>query len=669
MQYQQQNGGPLWLRTLNRIRAKIYHIRHGSPIYLFSWTPHKDVEGIGKNFGDDLNARWLPGIINKKVVVNPDIPEALRPYLPQHVCVGSTICMLQPGTPYHVWGAGFISKQLPDRPLNLRVHAVRGPLSRNAMTAIGTLCDPVFGDPAMLLPRYYRPKAAGKTYEVGIVPHWRQEKEQAGLLQQLVEADKDVCLISLTRYDSWTDVVDRICACKRIVSSSLHGLIVADAYGIDNLWATFGAPLPQFSGGTYKFTDYLLSVGRTDQQPVAVNSVEQFRQALAGQPFRHAVYLPVEELLAACPFARHLRKPPYDMPAPRPFCMERMEADAPELSIIIPVHNSGVWLRSGLMSIFMQTYQDFEVILVDDGSTDNSPDICRHFEQTERRIRYFRQHNRGPGPARNLGLDHARGRFITFMDSDDGYLTPNTLQTAMDALRAAAQGGGRAVAQLGFHRYVGGKLTKREELCVGESGERRPAYIFSGGDIYRHYYLPFIWNKIFSRDMFDDLRFPTLAFSEDSCLSLQSLRRMRRLVCTTVGGYRYNIRSGSVSHSTTYFTQCSDNLFVYNSILTHLKRLGKRGGSAFPAGPMASLLLQQTMYNYCIFWQYTLLNRAQRQWLRHARIVHPLGLWETARVFVRTRDALARKLAVGKLVGVTRYCRWMVWRETGKWRM
>ena len=96
----------------------------------------------------------------------------------------------------------------------------------------------------------------------------------------------------------------------------------------------------------------------------------------------------------------------------------------PLISVIVPVYNVEQYLKKCLDSVISQTYTNLEIILVDDGSTDNSLSICREFEKLDARVRVFSQNNRGPGSARNTGLNHAKGIYIAFVDSDD-YLDKN----------------------------------------------------------------------------------------------------------------------------------------------------------------------------------------------------------------------------------------------------
>ena len=89
------------------------------------------------------------------------------------------------------------------------------------------------------------------------------------------------------------------------------------------------------------------------------------------------------------------------------------------VSVIVPIYNSEKYLKRCVDSILSQTFSDFELLLVDDGSTDGSGSICDEYSVKDSRVRVFHKENGGVSSARNLGLDNARGEWITFVDSDD----------------------------------------------------------------------------------------------------------------------------------------------------------------------------------------------------------------------------------------------------------
>ena len=102
--------------------------------------------------------------------------------------------------------------------------------------------------------------------------------------------------------------------------------------------------------------------------------------------------------------------------------------DTPKVSIIIPVYNAEKYLDECLESILDQSYPDWEAILIDDGSTDSSHDICKKYSSSDVRFHYFSQNNSGPGKARNKGMALSSGDYLTFVDADD-YIAPDYLKT------------------------------------------------------------------------------------------------------------------------------------------------------------------------------------------------------------------------------------------------
>lgn len=119
--------------------------------------------------------------------------------------------------------------------------------------------------------------------------------------------------------------------------------------------------------------------------------------------------------------------------------MQMKSQGIPVVSIIIPVYNVGPYLRECLESILRQSYTDFEVLLVDDGSTDASGGICDDYAAKDIRIRVFHQDNQGVSSARNLALDHVQGRYVLFLDADDFWYVDTCLETLVnEALRTDA---------------------------------------------------------------------------------------------------------------------------------------------------------------------------------------------------------------------------------------
>lgn len=131
----------------------------------------------------------------------------------------------------------------------------------------------------------------------------------------------------------------------------------------------------------------------------------------------------------------------------------------PQISIIMPCHNAASYLEEAVGSVLGQTFQDLELIAIDDGSVDASPKILEKLQRQDGRIRVLRQENAGPYPARNLGLKHAHGQFIAFLDADDWWD-----KTFLEKMHCALEESGADLAYCGWQN-------------IAEQGQSRPPYI------------------------------------------------------------------------------------------------------------------------------------------------------------------------------------------------
>lgn len=104
------------------------------------------------------------------------------------------------------------------------------------------------------------------------------------------------------------------------------------------------------------------------------------------------------------------------------------------VSIIVPLYNAESYIARSLDSVYSQTYQELEIIVVDDGSRDSGPDICKEYASRNGKLHLFIQENRGPGTARNYGLQKAQGEYVFFLDADD-YIDTKTLEVTVAALK------------------------------------------------------------------------------------------------------------------------------------------------------------------------------------------------------------------------------------------
>ena len=216
-----------------------------------------------RNWGDDLNIYLLEHIWDKPLSYLYSSIIATRKQTDNYLVIGSTLAMLSNRNTI-VWGAGVIDEnEKLDRPPK-RILAVRGPKTRQWLIDRGIQCPEVYGDPAMLLAEIYTPKPTGKRYKLGIIPHYDDFDHPA---LQFLKNDSEVLFIHMEGYKDWLGINDDIASCDYIASSSLHGLIMAEAYNIPNLWIEVSGKL---MGGHFKFHDFFLSIKADREKPYTI---------------------------------------------------------------------------------------------------------------------------------------------------------------------------------------------------------------------------------------------------------------------------------------------------------------------------------------------------------------------------------------------------------------
>lgn len=236
------------------------------------------------NWGDALNPILIEMICGRAVRFTSD--EAM----PKYLVIGSVLALADSQS--EVWGAGFMKADESINGSPLAVHAVRGPLSAKMLEDQGVPAPKVYGDPALLLPRYYQ-ASEEKRFRVGIVPHYcdkghpwvEQFRDHSDVLILDVEGD---CF----------EFVDGINACEIVVSSSLHGLICADAYGVESIWIELSDLV---HGKGFKFRDYYMGIGWEVPEPVRIQTCPSLSR-LVSQHIDRRRPISTEALLRSCPF-------------------------------------------------------------------------------------------------------------------------------------------------------------------------------------------------------------------------------------------------------------------------------------------------------------------------------------------------------------------------------
>ncbi len=226
----------------------------------------------------------------------------------------------------------------------------------------------------------------------------------------------------------------------------------------------------------------------------------------------------------------------------------------PFLSIIVPIYNIEQYLEQCLDSILHQTWQDYELILVDDGSTDCSGQICDTYRARDKRIQVIHKQNQGLVAARKSGIEIAKGKYIGYVDGDD-FIKADFYETL--CRHAQQEAVDIAIADVFFYQnrletpikqHCRGGLYCREEL-----EQTIYPYLFSVKEYFDFMLLPAVWNKIYRRELLvkwqrrvDD----RISLGEDTACSLFALLDADSMYyCKDYYGYAYRINTDSMTHT------------------------------------------------------------------------------------------------------------------------
>lgn len=211
------------------------------------------------------------------------------------------------------------------------------------------------------------------------------------------------------------------------------------------------------------------------------------------------------------------------------------------VSVIVPVYNVEQYLEQCLDSIIKQTYSSLEILIINDGSTDQSGEIASRYAGLDDRIILLEKKNGGLSDARNYGLDRVSGDYIMFVDSDD-YIEADMVEYLLNVIE-------KADAQIAVCGY----------RIVGEDGENLPDWesfpkekVVCSRDYWKVYheeayiYGVVAWNKLYHKAVFDRIRFPAGKVHEDEFILHKLIHIVDRIVCCPAKKYQYRQRKGSI---------------------------------------------------------------------------------------------------------------------------
>lgn len=265
-------------------------------INVFWWSSVIFENKPQENFGDILSKYLVEKISGKKVVWKNPRKNKWNPFKKKiYLTTGSILAHTTKNC--IVWGSGIISKH--DKVNEAVFLAVRGPETYNYLSNKGYVVQKVFGDPAIVLPKYYYPEVT-KQFDLGIIPHY----VDYSMVSEWFRGDNSVRVISLLNNDV-EQVIDEILSCKQVLSSSLHGVIVSHSYNIPAIWIEFSNRL---AGDGVKFIDYFKSVQIKPYLPLKVNEkidekdIKEYFNGFESLPKTDIIKNLSKKLLGVCPF-------------------------------------------------------------------------------------------------------------------------------------------------------------------------------------------------------------------------------------------------------------------------------------------------------------------------------------------------------------------------------
>lgn len=222
------------------------------------------------------------------------------------------------------------------------------------------------------------------------------------------------------------------------------------------------------------------------------------------------------------------------------------------ISVIVPVYNGEQSVARCIQSLIMQTYTNFEVIILNDGSTDNTEEVCLAYVQKDERIQYFSQNNMGVSLTRKKGLSFAKGKYISFVDSDD-YVKKDYLEQLYNAIKRSKASvvccNSIDSAKFSENMYI------EEDLLITEPKTLFEAFF----SVKRYAYC--IWGKLFDRDVIVNIKFPKLKYAEDAYVVMSLFAMKPQVLLIQYAGYYYQDNPNGAMNNSLGIQQPIDMLY------------------------------------------------------------------------------------------------------------
>ena len=223
----------------------------------------------------------------------------------------------------------------------------------------------------------------------------------------------------------------------------------------------------------------------------------------------------------------------------RESCMKKNKL----ISVIVPVYQVELYVRKCLDSIIEQEYENLEIILIDDGSTDGSSQICDDYKSKDKRIKVIHRENGGLSSARNAGIDIANGEYIAFIDSDD-WVDPKYIEK----LYSVCEIYDCDIAQCSYENVI----NEDDFIWKDKTGGNKQPMLYTGREFsYATYRLlswecNLVWNKLYKKSLFEDIRFPVGKIHEDEFTTYKLVWKSDKVGVISDQLYYYRYRIGSI---------------------------------------------------------------------------------------------------------------------------
>lgn len=242
-----------------------------------------------------------------------------------------------------------------------------------------------------------------------------------------------------------------------------------------------------------------------------------------------------------------------------------------QISIIVPVYNVEKYLKRCIDSILLQTFKDFEIILVDDGSTDKSGSICDEYSMIDNRIKVIHKENGGLSSARNIGINLAKGKYIAFVDSDD-YINERMYEILYKFIEET-----KADIAICNYKKVNDNISFNKKINYDEINIKKFNNIEALEQIYLMNGPQFIiaCNKLYKREIFKNLKYPEGRIHEDEFIAHKLLYNSNLVIYINEELYYYYIRENSIMNSN-FSIKKFDAVYAYKDRVHFFRKISKK---------------------------------------------------------------------------------------------